>query len=88
MSHRETLTCSEPLFNPNFEPSKTYNLLSHFLALHGPDYFFPTFKLISYVLALLFSNSDELNFDESKSLRIEIRNNKQFQNILELGRPN
>ena len=44
------------------------------------------FFLISICFDIaFFPNSDESNFDESKSLRFEIRNKKQFQNILKLG---
>ena len=75
--------CSEPLFIPNFEPFKIHYFHSHFLASRDPDYFL---FLIQYVLKLLFiPNFDQSNFDESKSLRFEIRNKKQFQNTLKLG---
>ena len=44
------------------------------------------YSFFQYGLKLLFiPNFDESNFDESKSLRFEIRNKKQFQNILKLG---
>ena len=52
--------CSEPLFISNFE-------FSNFLASRGPFYFF---FLISICFEIaFFDNSDESNFDESKSLR-------------------
>ena len=63
--------CSEPLFIPNFEPFKIHYFHSHFLASRGPDYLFFLIS-ISFDIAF-FPNSDESNFDESKSLRIEIR---------------
>ena len=71
--------CSEPLFFPNFESLKISYFLSHFLESRGPVYFF---FLISICFDIaFFPNSDESNFDESKSLRIEIRKKKQCQNI-------
>ena len=71
--------CSEPLFFPNFECFKISYFLSHFLESRGPVNFF---ILISICFDIaFFPNSDESNFDESKSLRIEIRKKKQCQNI-------
>ena len=74
--------CSEPLFIPNFEPFKIHYFHSHFLASRGQITFYSLFQ---YALKLLFiPNFDESNFDESKSLRIEIIIKKQCQNILKL----
>ena len=58
-------------FFPNFEPFKIHYFHSHLLASRGQDYFF---SLISICFDIVFfPNSDKSNFDESKSLRIEIR---------------
>ena len=60
--------CLEPLFIPNFEPLKIYYFMSHF-SHHVVQFAFSYFQ---YVLTLLFfPNSDESNFNESKSLRIK-----------------
>ena len=68
--------CSEPLFIPNFELFKIHYFLSHFLESRGQITFYSLFQ---YALKLLFiPNFDESNFDESKSLRFEIRNKKRL----------
>ena len=65
------VSCVQSRFFPNFEPFKIHYFHSHLLASRGQDYFF---FLISICFDIVFfPNSDKSNFDESKSLRIEIR---------------